>query len=523
MSTDQIQYGWLPWRRLGLRAAGTSLQQTSAVDRRLGSAYAVLSIIALIPMFVSILPPCIDLPNHIARIHILATIGTDVDLQANYSAVWNLRTYFLPDLLLVGLAKVLPILWVGKVYILAAVGGLAASTWFLSKSLLGRPSIWCFASLLFLFSHPLGWGFINFLLGTSLAFVTFGLWLRTKGEPSLGWLVGLVVLTLSTYLTHIVAVAVLGLLMGSHTLQAKFAFTETNWRSFVARCLRIACCFAIPFALALTKDVNETVRTGPTVYGSLADKLRAFFSPTMISGHWIELTTMMFVVVVAYLLISRKYVSIERSAIGPLTMLTAVAIAMPLKLTGVFGLDFRLPVVVCLLFVASIREQSVPRKAKNVILACGLFLFVVRIGVLTLNWQTWNQDVQELQVALQTIDKGSRLITAGTSPARYAHLNGLAAIERSAFVPTLFTGATLLRPSSETAEFDTPCGMPLPVDQLKFPTAEGVDGYHSFYWGDWQHDFDYVLCFEAPVLDHSDWGELLFRGSYFSIHEISKR
>jgi len=85
----------------------------------------------------------------------------------------------------------------------------------------------------------------------------------------------------------------------------------------------------------------------------------------------------------------------------------------------------------------------------------------------------------------------------------------------------LFTGATLLRASESTRPIDTPCGVPLTVDQIGAPIPGVIDGYHSYYWRDWQQDFDYLISLNPVDTKPNPWGKLLFAGSYFAIYEIA--
>ncbi len=59
-------------------------------DRRIRLAlYALISVAALIPLAMVDVPPLVDYPNHLARLHVIANIGTDPALAANYQVVWS--------------------------------------------------------------------------------------------------------------------------------------------------------------------------------------------------------------------------------------------------------------------------------------------------------------------------------------------------------------------------------------------------------------------------------------------------
>lgn len=50
--------------------------------------FALLIGIALWPLMLVEIPPLTDTPNHLARMHVLATIDGDPDLQTNYQVDW---------------------------------------------------------------------------------------------------------------------------------------------------------------------------------------------------------------------------------------------------------------------------------------------------------------------------------------------------------------------------------------------------------------------------------------------------
>jgi hypothetical protein len=493
---------------------------------RLLLTFLLLSCAALSPLLLVTLPPMVDLPNHIARVHILDTFNDNPDLQRNYSIEWGLRTYVLPDIVCTGLAKLLPIYWVGKLYVAAAIVACAASSFWLSASLHGRPTVWTFATFLLVFNQPLAWGFINFLLATALALTAFALWVRYEGQPPRAVSIVVAILVLATYLTHIVPIGILGLMLGGYQIHVELERGTRAWRGRLVPWLRIGALFAIPAVLFLAADVGNTVRAGVTTYGSVSSKFRALLSPTLMYGDPIDLGLWFFLVSAFFMGVLARIWTVHRRMQIPLLLLTLAAIALPERLSGTYGLDFRLPVVVFLLLAAAIDDRGMSAHRRHALVASALALFFIRVYAIGERWNEWDAQVREFRSALTTIDRGSRVLSAG-SPllAWYWHLNALAAIERSAFVPTLFTGPTMLRASESTSRIDTPSGTPLPVDKLKNPDAERekTDGYHYFYWGNWRRDFDYLIWFHVGGEPTQRMTGItpLQSGSFFTIYEIT--
>src|SRR5689334_4255159 len=70
--------------------------------------YLLLLAAALFPVLSVDLPPLADLPNHLARAHIMASLGTDPDLQRHYAVEWHVLSFQSTDLILPSLVE-----WVG--------------------------------------------------------------------------------------------------------------------------------------------------------------------------------------------------------------------------------------------------------------------------------------------------------------------------------------------------------------------------------------------------------------------------
>jgi hypothetical protein len=103
-----------------------------------GSGLAALAALLAIPMLVATVPLGADDLNHLARIYIRAHIDSDPDLAQVYRIKTDLIPYLGMDLLLTPLARVLPIMALGRLYILALVWGLVAAVAMLQRVFTGR-------------------------------------------------------------------------------------------------------------------------------------------------------------------------------------------------------------------------------------------------------------------------------------------------------------------------------------------------------------------------------------------------
>lgn len=116
---------------------------------------------------------------------------------------------------------------------------------------------------------------------------------------------------------------------------------------------------------------------------------------------------------------------------------------------------------------------------------------------------------------------------------QFWHLPALAVIERSAFLPYLFTGHVGIHAASGVQLLDTPTGIPLsrillqdgidPVSSM-FPLGYPINRYVSAYWTGWPEQYDYVVSirFANEANPAPAYLQLVRRGSFFDIYRVVK-
>jgi hypothetical protein len=64
------------------------------------ASYGVVFGLLAVPIMSVVVPPLVDYPNHLARMHILAAYADSPALQANYIIAWKLSPYLAMDLII---------------------------------------------------------------------------------------------------------------------------------------------------------------------------------------------------------------------------------------------------------------------------------------------------------------------------------------------------------------------------------------------------------------------------------------
>ena len=154
-------------------------------NRALLTLFSALMLAAVAPLFLVDVVPLANMPNHMARIRILAEIGQDPALAASYRLNWGLQPNLAVDLLLTPLVGIVEPLTLGRWFTVLCMLALAGGTIAAYRAINGRLDIWPAALFLFIYNHVLIWGFLNFLFGLGLGLAGFAAWVATSDRP--GW------------------------------------------------------------------------------------------------------------------------------------------------------------------------------------------------------------------------------------------------------------------------------------------------------------------------------------------------
>lgn len=525
----------------------TTATQPEPSDNRhlalLSAFHLALLIVTLLPVLLTDIAPLADLPNHLARWHILANLVGDPAIAANYDVVPTFTPYLLVDWMMTPLVRLWGVYEAGRLFVAAAIvivyGGIVA----LSLTLIPRLTVWPALALPLIYNYALAWGFLNYVFAIGLMFLALALWFRIQHWAIVWRCTLLLVLSAVLYLAHMLAFGLFAAITGGHALALSWRRHGTaplaTLRDVIPLALPFAAVFAVYFAWQSGTAVSgEKV----TIYGSLSDKLIALYSPTRFTEGRLEAALLMVYLITGFMLGRRGMLKLAPDFAFPLVCLAAICLVMPSSLFGVWGVDFRLPPVLLMLVIATTRPVMLEsRPAAPLIAAIITGFVVIRVIVLWAPIQEADRQFAEFRGATSDIAPGARvLVSLDDVPGKlampehaYWHLAQLAIIERQAFIPFLFTTATQVRPSDRNRDFDTGSGHPLPTSQLvnglkprfiaEFRNKE-LDAYHRVYWADWPKHFDYVVRINPGPLDAGVAQNLepAARYSFFDIHKIRK-
>ncbi len=495
--------------------AGTTLAQAFLRRRALVyfGVYALLTAIVLYPIATVTVPGLEDYPNHLARMYILSHYDQSPAFQRFYEVHWRPIPYLAMDAAFIVLSRIAPIYDAGRLFVGLCVVLPVASVAALHFAVHRRASLVPAAAFLLSYNALLLWGFLNYLPVLCLAVILFAGWIATTNWPRWRRLIIFSALTLLLYLGHLVAFGAYCLLVLCFEVFRALKLGIQSWRAILVDWSFAALQAAPAIILALSAKVERPF-IGPveTDYGTIAEKILAILSPIFFLLTRTEAIFGLFALVIVMFgrLTGRLRLAPELFSI--FLVVAVMSLCVPLRLLGVFGMDFRLPLLAAILLLSAISPTERASEVFKASILCFIILVTaVRSTLIAGGLREVDRQIAELRGVLSAMPKGMRLLTVDASQAGHErlppskrvtfHAPLVAVIDRDAFSPTLFTDIMTVKPKPEFKLSSTPNGYPYPV------LADLIDSYGAsdptgdlpsgkggrVYWMGWERHFDYVL------------------------------
>jgi hypothetical protein len=483
--------------------------------------YGLLATVVLYPIALVKVPGLEDYPNHLARMYILTHYRTSDTLEHFYEVKWRPIPYLGMEAIFVPLSHFASVYTAGRIFVGLCVLLPVMSVAALHYSVHRRLSLVPAAAFLLSYNAPLIWGFLNYLSTLSLAVIVFAGWIATTNWSRWPRLLVFSVLTLALYLGHLVAFGGYCLMVLCFEVVRASRMGFLAWRLFIVDWI-FAALQAIP-ALTLAFSIMVNIPSSPfaTNYGTIPEKIKAILSPTLFS-----LTTEFSLSKLSKIEIICGPIAVSIFLFGYLTnrvklsleifpifvVVGLMSLCIPHSLFGVFGMDFRLPLLAAILLLSAIstteRASSLFRGA---ILSIVMLLVAVRSAIVFVELRKIDSQITEIRQLVGLMPKGMRMLTVYTNNgAKYSvhvthHAPLLAVIDRDAFVPTLFTWLTV-KPRPEFIQMSSPIGLYPDATQLNRgygsddPSQDISSGEGGrIYWLGWERKFDYVLVMHFGI------------------------
>jgi hypothetical protein len=411
---------------------------------RFALAFLALLGLSAIPVFGTVLPPLLDYPNHLARMHILASSGASRVLAQFYTVNWVPLPDLAMDAIVPPLARLMPLEVAGKLFIVLIFALLAGGCAALNRVLHGRWSWWSLSGFLLVFNNTLQWGFVNYLFGLGIALGGLACWIATASWQPWRRVALAIAIALAAYLSHIAAFGVYALLVAGIEAAPFIALLRRRaWLFAARRVVTVGAQFVLPTALFaaawLPSAHGETIR-----YDAPWRKITYLLGLFDNGDHLAELLCLEILVATLFILGLTGRLRLAPAMRWPLLLLLVVYLAMPAQALSDNEVDRRLPLPLALSFMAGILPWPASPGIARVAGATLLLLFGGRLIDTAFRWHDSDRIYRADLVAIESLPVGAKLAVAfphraqdiGAAPE--TELPVLAIMQRDAFVPTLF-------------------------------------------------------------------------------------
>ena len=418
-------------------AAATSPGGRLAGRNAVFIAFAALLAIASVPLFSTVLPPLVDYPNHLARLHLITEGG-----NAFYAVRWAPLPDLAADLVVPVLARVMPLELAGKLFLVLTFALIAGGTVWLNRAATGCWRMWPLLAFLLLYDRILLWGFINYLFGLGIAICGLALWLELEGGPAWLRVTASSLVALACFFSHIAAFGVYALAIGGIELVTVLSLPRS--RFFHASAARIAVAgvqFLLPLIIFLRFEPPSP--RGLISFTHLWRKVDLLFSVFDDYSRPFDIACFALFVALFGVLAWRRRLTIEPRLGVALVVLFATYLLLPSQMMSGSGVDRRLPIALFLVLIAATAPTLPPRAAVLIGVAVAA-IFVVRMAVIEAFWLRADRIYTADLAVIDRLPEGAKLavayppsdVNAGAIPE--LHVATLAAARREAFVPTIF-------------------------------------------------------------------------------------
>ena len=463
-----------------------------------------------LPLLVHLYLPLVDLPNHIARLHIAETVGTG-PLSRYYTYSNSLVPNSAVDFLWAGLGHPYGAIRFANLVMASYTVNMILSVMVLARVVHGRWTLWSAASALLVYSGPFFWGFQNFVWSLPFCLYGIALWLLLERRATWLRLAVFVPWASFLYLMHFFAFGFLAIALAGRELYTLFTPPDRLLRGLAAR-VALMLPFILPvFWLVYSLDKPPSPTAGNMItFGGLREHLMMLTSP-LFAPNTAEFPALNQLAIAGLLLLavvfSRQFSKQGPRLIlnpllrGPVIAIGLAAVFAPSWLNGVALVDIRAPALFCVLLIAGTSWQGLcARKATLLTMIFGA-LILARGVAMERFAAIYETDARNMLNVTETLPPGARLLPLRAPgkqrDTRFYHLQGLLVDQRDVFVPTLFQGVHALKLREE---WHTSAHPALAAIDLRFIQDPAYYAMAPGFAQDWEHKFTYALLMDETEL-----------------------
>lgn len=484
------------------------------------------------PLWCVASPPMPDYPAHLADFYLIGGGPSHY-----YRVAWAFLPNLAGEAIVPPLAKLTNLEAATKIFLTVTVWLWVLGPAMIQRALFGRFGISGVLAAAFTYNATFMWGFFNFAFATGVSFLVLAAWIATDGRRRPLLLTGFSIALALVYFSHLFALAVLVLLIGSYEITAWLQEEKPTVSRLSKRLATLAVLVApAAFFYFVLKPPSGDLTVQFNLLDTLAERFEAAIQFRFDQPAYV-VTAALLMLFLAAAMTQRLRIA-TRMGIG-LALLLAGTILAPEWALGGWGVHFRLPAILGSVAFAS-SDFKISRRWQMISVIAALGLFAIQAAVLALDWQRIDARYSEFKAAKDRITPGARLLTvldgdslgwAADQP--YWHMAEFAVVDRGAFTPLVFTTrgqhiVSVLPPLDRYAATSAQQGSPPDIDELNDLAAGRIDADEDIrdifpYLLYFQCHFDEAIVIrgDGPASHIPPMLHLRYQASFFSLYDIS--
>jgi hypothetical protein len=504
--------------------------------------FILLLTITSLPVVLHPWPPMSDYINHLARMQVIANIGTDPDLARFYEIDWQVIPNLMMDLIIPPLVGMMNVYLAGQLYTILSFVLITSGTAVLHRQLFGRWSVLPLIAFPLVYNNVFLVGTMNYVFGMGLALWALASWIGLRERNLLLRLAVSMLYVLGLFFCHLFAVGVygIGLLafelhrLGTQWPRARSAAPGAASGTTPGRLIFDFVITGLPFLPVLPLlMVSPTWGLRQTYSWELPGKLEGLVYIIEVYSHG---AAFFFTAAIAFAIgwaLRDRALRFHAIGVGLLAIGIAVYVALPRVIFETYMADQRLPISLAFMLIACVDLDLRHRLVRRGFATVLVVMLGIRVVEVENQWSALAAGTNAFRESVQLIDRGAKVLVAYADPdggddlhdLGLVHADCFAIIERSALVTTAFTvvGKQIMHARAEyRARVDTVDGTPPMINEL-VRLARNDDAKSGNYWKRWTADYDYLYVlfvdsnFENPDPEHLT---TLFTGDRFVLYRI---
>jgi hypothetical protein len=468
-----------------------------------------ITALVILPIFLVDLPAMNDYPGHLARMFLLASIGTPDQNPYYYFYLPYVYPNLAMDIVIPLFARFMDVEFATKTFqilsqILVVSGAVA-----LEMVIKRRHEFAGFAGAAALYSLPFAWGFLNLEFGVGLALWGLATWFALENKGFVTRLAAHALFCVCLFVSHLVAFGLYGATLVFYELWRAFQ-PNSDWKR-TGKALAI---LAGPAALVLGYFIAfavDNVGGGTSDWNAVGKFLSILHSMNGYNAY-LSLANILALVATTFFMFKKRYLVIMPEgkwiAVGFLILI----LVLPFRALGGDLPSLRIAIAALLILPAFLSFTTTSRSFRFVPSIVLSLIALVNAGHIARLWLSYQPQYAALQESFKKINTDAFVLVAhanfkddrfDASEMPLMTAMALAAHYSNAFVPTLFTipGQQPLQVCPELKHLalgSTKDYWPVAFSALAAIANGATASNTPAHVRDWVHDYDYLYLVGPP-------------------------